>query len=92
MTRERSSVLATLGHEAKLTLRECLGDAARLAASVFAAILGLAVLVVAVVEMNLLFLVIGLLLTGAGAVWLWRDSAAIAWLRERHAGRSWRWS
>lgn len=92
MTGGRSSVLSTIGHEAKLTLRECMGDAVRLAASVFAGILGLALILVGVADMSLLFVGIGVLLTGAGAIALWRDSAAIAWLRDRRSGRTWRWS
>lgn len=92
MTGGRSSVLSTIGHEAKLTVRESLGDAVRLAASVLAALLGIAFLLVGVIEMSPLFVGLGLLLAAGGVVALYRDSAAIAWLRERRSGRTWRWS
>jgi hypothetical protein len=92
MTGGRSSVLSTIGHEAKMTLRECVGDAVRLAASVLAALLGLAILLVGIADMSPLFVGIGVMLTAAGTIALYRDSAAIAWLRDRRSGRTWRWS
>lgn len=92
MTGGSSSVLSTLGREAKVAVRESLGDAIRLTVGIVALASGLAFLGVGLVQGNLGFAILGAILALLALTGLCLESAAVSWLRDRHRGRRWRWS
>lgn len=92
MTGGSSSVLATLGREARVAVRESLGDAVRLTVGIVVLASGLAVLSVGIVEGNVVVALLGGILSLLAITGLCLESAAFIWLRERYRGRRWRWS
>jgi hypothetical protein len=92
MTGGRSSVLSTIGREARGAVRETVGDAVRLAVGILFAAVGLALLWVGIVRAAPFVAVIGAAVLVPSAAWLCLDSAVVSWLRDRRKGRTWRWS
>lgn len=87
-----SSVLSTLGREARVAVRESLGDAVRLTVGILLLVAGLAVLSVGIVRGSVAVALLGTILSLLAITGLCLESAAVVWLRERYRGRQWRWS
>lgn len=87
-----SSVLSTLGREARGAVRESLGDAVRLTVGILLLAVGLAILSVGIVQGAIVVALLGGILSLLAMAGLCLESAAFVWLRERYRGRRWRWS
>lgn len=92
MTGGRSSVLSTIGREARGAVRETVGAAVRLAVGILISAIGLALLWIGIIRTAPLVAVVGVAVMVPSAAWLCLDSAAVSWLRDRRKGRTWRWS
>lgn len=92
MTGGRSSVLSTIGREARQAVRETVGDVLRLGLGIVVAATGLALLWVGIVRAAPGVGVAGIAVMVPSVAWLCLDSASISWIRDRRKGRTWRWS